>query len=170
MDDCDLAMIQNIGACKTPFVISAKDGDTKLTLLQAIRQKENGEPVIMVDSDFGDSLKVIDFKPEFMADKFQMMREDERDKLLNKLGIMSANTDKRERVQVGEVNATLAQCTDYLYLLIDTFNRQMQDYGLDFKMIPNSSTNELYAKDFEENEETEETTDIKEGEENGIDY
>ena len=45
----------------------------------------------------------------------------------------------------------------------------MQDYGLDFKMIPNSSTNELYAKDFEENEETEETTDIKEGEENGID-
>ena len=168
MDECDLAIGQNIGACKTPFVISVKDGDTKLTLLQAIRQKENGEPVIMVDSDFGDSLKVIDFKPEFMADKFQMMREDERDKLLNKLGIMSANTDKRERVQVGEVNATLAQCTDYLYLLIDTFNRQMQDYGLDFKMIPNSSTNELYAKDFEENEETEETTDIKEGEENGI--
>ena len=81
---------------------------------------------------------------------------------------MSANTDKRERVQVGEVNATLAQCTDYLYLLIDTFNRQMQDYGLDLKMDTNSSKNELYAKDFEENEETEETTDIKEGEENGI--
>ncbi len=155
MDNCDLAIGQNIDACKTPFVISVKDKDMRLSLMQALQQKEKGKPAIMVDENFGDSVKVIEFNAEFIADKFLEMREEERDKLLNKLGIMSANTDKRERVQVGEVNSTLAQCTDYLYLLIDTFNRQMKDYGLDFEMTANNATSELYYDDFgDENKET----------------
>lgn len=159
MDNCDLAIGQNIDACKTPFVVSAKDKDTRLSLLQALQQKESGKPAIMLDENLGDGIKVIEFKADFIADKFLDMREAERDKLLNKLGIMSANTDKRERVQVGEVNATLAQCTDYLYMLIDTFNRQMKDYGLDFEMTANNATTELYYTDGDsENIETESTS------------
>lgn len=165
MDNTDLAIAQNIDACKTPFVVSVKDKDLRLSLMHAIQQKEVGKPAIMVDETFGDGIKVVNFNAEFIADKFMMLREEERNKLLNKLGIMSANTDKRERVQVGEVNSTLAQCTDYLYLLIDTFNRQMKDYGLNFEMTPNNATTELYFdNDIGENEETENITD--KGEEN----
>ena len=62
------------------------------------------------------------------------------------LGIDNANTDKKERVQVGEVNATINQCSDYIYMLIDAFNKQMQDYDLPFKMSFNGSMEELYEE------------------------
>ena len=81
----------------------------------------------------------------------------ERDKLLNKLGIMSANINKRERVQVGEVNATVGQCSDYIYMLVDCFNKQMDTYGLPFKMELNGSLEELYTGGPEEEE-----TEVKE--------
>lgn len=71
---------------------------------------------------------------------------------MNKLGIMSANIDKKERVQVGEVNATIGQCEDYIYLLIDTFNKQMVTYNIPYKMSFNGSMEELYINNENENE------------------
>jgi hypothetical protein len=75
-----------------------------------------------------------------------------RDRLLNKLGIMSANINKRERVQVGEVNATVGQCVDYIYLWIDTFNAQMKDYGLPYRMELNGALEELYTEGEQNND------------------
>ena len=66
---------------------------------------------------------------------------------------MSANINKRERVQVGEVNATVGQCEDYIYLMIDTFNKQMDTYGLPFKMRLNGSLESLYDNSPDEQEE-----------------
>ena len=77
--------------------------------------------------------------------KIYILKGEFKNELLTKLGIMNANTDKRERVQVGEVNATLGQCLDYLYLLIDTFNKQCETYEIPYKMIINSSIEELYV-------------------------
>ena len=94
-------------------------------------------------------MKGVQTETPYMVDKFVTYRDQERDRLLNKLGIMSANINKRERVQVGEVNATVGQCMDYIYLLIDTFNKQMETYGLPFEMVLNESLEELYG-----NEET----------------
>ena len=50
-------------------------------------------------------------------------------------------------MQVGEVNATVGQCEDYIYLMIDTFNAQMETYGLSFKMKLNGSLEELYNEE-----------------------
>ena len=69
---------------------------------------------------------------------------------------MSANIDKKERVQVGEVNTTINQATDYIYLLIDTFNKQCESYDLPFKMSCNGSIEELYLKDIDENKTSQE--------------
>ena len=101
-----------------------------------------------------------------MVDKFATYRDQERDRLLNKLGIMSANINKRERVQVGEVNATVGQCMDYIYLLIDTFNKQMETYGLPFEMVLNESLEELYGNEETpaESENKGENEQIEEGE------
>lgn len=162
MVNCDVAVRQNIDACKTPFVVVCKDKDTMLSLEHAIEAKQTGKPVIVVSEDIGEALKSIDISVEFLADKFIEIRDVERDKLLNKLGIMSANINKRERVQVGEVNATVGQCSDYIYLLIDTFNSQMKTYGLPFSMEINGSLEELYEEG--EAEEAEEI--VEEGEAN----
>ena len=144
---CDKAIRQNLKACQTPYIVVVKDEDTRLSVLQAIQQKEEGDPVVIVSADISEGLKGVQTETPYMVDKFATYRDQERDRLLNKLGIMSANINKRERVQVGEVNATVGQCMDYIYLLIDTFNKQMETYGLPFEMVLNESLEELYGKE-----------------------
>ena len=160
IDVCDNAIIQNIKACQTPYIVVAKDKDTLLSVQQAIDQKQSGAPVLVVSPDLGDALKSVDVAVDYVADKFIEAREEERNHLFNKLGIMSANVDKKERVQVGEVNATVGQCEDYLYLWIDTFNKQMTTYGLPFSMTINASLEELY-----DNDDSDDTADEKGAEE-----
>lgn len=150
--NCDIAIKQNLDACKTPFVAVAKTKDIQLSLEHAIEDKEDGKPVIIVDDNLADALKGVSFETQYIVDKLTEYQSHERDLLLNKLGIMSANVDKRERVQVGEVNATLGQCIDYIYLMIDTFNKQCETYGIDKEMRLNGAIEELYT-DVDESEE-----------------
>ena len=150
MENCDVAINQNIDACKTPYIVVCEDEDLQLSIEHAIEQKETGKPVIVVSKNLGEALKSININVDYIADKILTLRDIERDKLLNKIGIMSANINKRERVQVGEVNATVGQCEDYIYMLIDTFNKQMETYGLPFKMKLNGSLEELYNDNVDE--------------------
>ena len=144
MANCNRAIAQNVDATKMPFIAIMKNKDLQLSLETALSQKQDGKPVIIVSEDLGDALKGVKVETEYVADRLLMLRDAERDRLLNRLGIMSANINKRERVQVGEVNATVGQCVDYIYLWIDTFNKQMQTYGLPFSMRLNASLEELY--------------------------
>lgn len=145
MRECDLSIMQNLKACRTPFFAVVKDDNTKLSVLQAVEQKEVGKPAVVVSADIVDGIRGVDMNTPYIVDKIEQYRTIIRDRLLNKLGIMSANINKRERVQVGEVNATVGQCVDYIYMWIDTFNKQMKDYGLPFKMTLNGALEELYG-------------------------
>ena len=159
MTNCDIAMRQNLEACKTPYIVVCKNEDLRLSFEQAIQQKQNGQAVVVVSEELGDGLKAIDIGVEYLVNDFRESRDKERDTLLNKLGIMTANTDKRERVQSAEVNASLGQATDYIYLLIDTFNKQCDTYGLDFEMKLNGSLEEIYLND-EGNEDEDKVKDV----------
>lgn len=148
---CDNAIFQNIEAIKTPYIVAVDNPDTRLSIEQAIEQKQDGKPIVIVSKNIANDLKSINIGVEYVADKIETIKGQYRDRLLNKLGIMSANIDKKERVQVGEVNTTINQATDYIYLLIDTFNKQCESYDLPFKMSCNGSIEELYLKDIDEN-------------------
>ena len=145
--ECDISIRQNLKATRTPFVAVVKDENTRLSLLLAIEQKEEGKPAVVTSTDIAEGLKGIAFDTPYIVDKVEQYRTIIRDRLLNKLGIMSANINKRERVQVGEVNATVGQCVDYIYLWIDTFNAQMEQYGLPHRMSLNGALEELYTED-----------------------
>ena len=80
---------------------------------------------------------------------------------------MSANIDKKERVQVGEVNATTGQCVDYIYMIIDTFNKYCNYYNLPFKMSLNGSLEELYENPTEEKDNDEDYTEKEDEEDAG---
>lgn len=151
---CDVSILQNINATKTPFIIVSKNKDMQLSIEHAIEQQQQGKPVIVVSEELGDELKSVNVAVEYIADRVLTIRDAERDRLLNKLGIMSANINKRERVQVGEVNATVGQCEDYIYLMIDTFNKQMETYELPFKMRLNGSLEALYDNTPDEQQTT----------------
>lgn len=150
MTNCDVAMRQNLEACKTPYIVVCKNEDLRLSFEQALQQKILGQACIVVSEDLGDGLKAVDIGVNYLVDKFSEARDTERDTLLTKLGILTANTDKKERVQSAEVNASLGQASDYIYLLIDNFNKQCETYGLPFKMIFNGSMEEIYLNDGED--------------------
>lgn len=151
MAECDISINQNLKAIRTPFVAIVKDENTRLSLLSAIEQKEEGKPAVVTSADIAEGLKGVAFETPFIVDKVEQYRSIIRDRLLNKIGIMSANINKRERVQVGEVNATVGQCVDYIYLWIDNFNAQMEEYGLPYRMELNGALEELYTEgDIEE--------------------
>ena len=147
MINCEMAMKQNLEACKTPYIVVCKNENLRLSFETAIQQKQTGQAVIVVNEDLGDGLKAIDIGVTYLVDRFAEARDTERDTLLTKLGILTANIDKKERVQSAEVNATLGQASDYIYMLIDNFNKQCDSYGLPYKMVFNGSMEEIYLND-----------------------
>ena len=150
MTNCDVAMRQNLEACKTPYIVVCKNEDLRLSFEQALQQKILGQACIVVSEDLGDGLKAVDIGVNYLVDKFCEARDTERDTLLTKIGILTANTDKKERVQSAEVNASLGQASDYIYLLIDNFNKQCETYGIPCKMVFNGSMEEIYLNDGED--------------------
>ena len=147
MINCEMAMKQNLEACKTPYIVVCKNENLRLSFETAIQQKQTGQAVIVVNEDLGDGLKAIDIGVTYLVDRFAEARDTERDALLTKLCILTANTDKKERVQSAEVNASLGQASDYIYMLIDNFNKQCDSYGLPYKMVFNGSMEEIYLND-----------------------
>lgn len=152
--ETDKAIRQNRRACQTPYFLICSDPETRLSLEHAIQQQQDGTPVVIVDEKIAGDIKGIATVTPFLVDKFLQYRDAVRDRLFNKLGIMSANINKKERVQVGEVNATVGQCLDYIYMLVDNLNRQFESYGLPYRMETNGSTEELYT-DMDDEKEAE---------------
>ena len=144
MENCDMAMRQNLEACKTPYAVVCKNKELSLSFEQAFEQKRNGQACVVVSEDLGDGLKAINITAQYLVDDFMKVRNHERDTLLTKLGILTANTDKAERVQGAEVYASVGEASDYVYLLIDTFNKQCEVYGMPYKMLFNGSLEEIY--------------------------
>ena len=145
MAQCDTSIMQNLKANRIPFYFIVDNDDTRLSIEEAVLQAQDGKPVIVAKKLIGDAIKGIPTNPQWIVDKIVTYRNEERDLLFNKLGIMTANINKRERVQVGEVNATIGQCVDYIYLIIDTFNKQMESYGLPYKMRINNALEDYYG-------------------------
>lgn len=147
MVNCEMAMTQNLEACKTPYIVVCKNENLRLSFETALQQKQTGQAVVVVSEELGDGLKAVDIGVTYLVDRFAEARDTERDTLLTKLGILTANIDKKERVQSAEVNATLGQASDYIYMLIDNFNKQCDSYGLPYKMVFNGSMEEIYLND-----------------------
>lgn len=145
MYECDLAAVQNLKGSKAPVIIVCRDEDLQLSIQQAIQQQQQGYPVVVVSPDIAENIKTVDMASNLILDQITIYRDHERDELLNKIGTMTANINKRERVQVGEVDATIGKVVDYSYSIIDTWNKQMETYGLPFKMEFNGSMEDLYA-------------------------
>lgn len=151
MDECNISIRQNLKANRSPFWFIVNDEDMRLSVQQAQEQAQDGKPAVVITKNMIESIKGVATNTNWLVDKIAEYRNSERDLLFNKLGIMTANVGKRERVQVGEVNAIVGQCVDYIYLIIDTFNAQMESYGLPFEMNLNNALEEYYGKVEDEN-------------------
>ena len=65
MTNCDVAMVQNLNACKKPFIVVCKDENLRLSFEQAIQQQQEGQAVVMVSQELGDGLKAININTPY---------------------------------------------------------------------------------------------------------
>lgn len=95
----------NIEAQKIPTVVKCTDKQ-KLSFKQAIKQKQDNEPVIYADKGMDTSeISVLNTNAPIVFDKLQTQKTNILNECLTFLGINNANTDKRERLVTNEVDA-----------------------------------------------------------------
>ena len=99
----------NIIAQKTPVIVKCSD-KKKLSLKQAITQRNDNEPVIYADKNLDlNDIEVLDLKPPVVFDKLQIQKHAVWNEVMTFLGINNANMDKRERLVDDEVQANNEQ-------------------------------------------------------------
>ena len=95
----------NIEGQKMPIIIKCTDKQ-KLSLKQAIKQKQDNEPVIYADKSLNtEDIDVLKTDTPIVFDKLQQQKNNILNECLTFLGINNANTDKRERLVTNEVDA-----------------------------------------------------------------
>jgi len=95
----------NIEGQKMPIIIKCTDKQ-KLSLKQAIKQKQDNEPVIYGDKNLNtEDINVLKTDTPIVFDKLQTQKTNVLNECLTFLGINNANTDKRERLVTNEVDS-----------------------------------------------------------------
>ena len=150
--DCRVSIKQNINAVKTPSFWVVEDEDTILSIEQMAQQTSDGKPAVIVKRNVAETLSSMKNETPFIADKIHQEYREILNEVLSRLGILTANTSKRERVQSAEVNAGLGQSIDSIYTIIDFWNKQIENYGLPYKMEFNGVSETLYTGEEPESE------------------
>ena len=164
LTECELAIISNVNAQKTPILI---EGDFKQTqtLKNLYMQYSGGVPVIFGNKwqNLQNSLNVLKTDAPFIADKLCDYKHDVINDFLTFLGVNSSNTDKRERLITDEVDANNDLVSLYLNAFLKTRQKACEEinkkYGLNLSIEVNKEAvkeflNELYP--ILDNEETQE--------------
>lgn len=144
--DCDVGIMQNIRAVRTPAFWVTDNSDFILSVKSAVQDTENGNTNVILEKNLSSVLSSMKNETPFIADKIQEQKKIIRNEFLTRIGILTANSSKRERVQTMEIEAGVGEAVDLIYTVIDYWNKQMKQYGLEkYKMTFNGTTETYYA-------------------------
>lgn len=148
----DMAILQNLEAVKTMTVVQGGTDSQILSLINKAESRRIGATLFFENKNAlaGTQFTVSNTGAQYLIDKLQEARQKELNELYATIGTATSNTDKRERVQGLEVNASMSYAHDSLYLSIDTFNYDAKYGGLDIRMKPNTSLVDIWRKENEE--------------------
>lgn len=101
----------NINANKTPVIISVRNENQRLTLMNAYAKFEGNTPVIFVLDDMGleEDVKSIDTGAEWKVNDAMKYRQQIWDDAMLFLGIQNVYNDKKERLVVAEATGANQQ-------------------------------------------------------------
>lgn len=111
--NCDAAIDINLFNSRLPYIFQAKDQQTADSFKAMYDEIAQGNPAVYVDENLGKLLQnesgsnitVFKGKDNFIADVVQNEKANIVNEFLTTIGINTANTTKRERQIVDEVNA-----------------------------------------------------------------
>lgn len=156
-----VAMIQNIKASQRAKLLSCDTKEESKSLERALEKIDRGETAVVFRTGMQQAFQAEEIRIEYLADRYSQIAKELRDEVLTRVGILSANTNKRERVQSAEVYASVGEAYDSIKVLIDTFNRDAEKYGIGARMVINAAIQDLYLNEdniagIKENEKDEE--------------
>lgn len=104
--DTERTIDTNLNAQKTPILIEG-DANTTLTLKNVYAQYSGNTPVIYGNKKYNinNKLNVLKTDAPYLIDKLEVHKHNVIDDILTILGIDNANTDKKERLIVDEVES-----------------------------------------------------------------
>lgn len=102
--DIDRTIDVNISAQKTPVLIEA-DSNTLLSLKNAYKQYEGNSPVIFGKKGIADNVKVLMTGAPLVAPALQQLKQTIWNDAMEALGIANHGADKKERVNILEIQA-----------------------------------------------------------------
>lgn len=152
----NLAFIQmskkaNLVACETAQVYQCGDKDTVIEMKSVFKKRSLGMPAIFQrKTGMEDNVKNIGNNVPFIADKLNEIYKQDKNEILSRLGILTSNSNKKERVQVGEITAQVGEIVDSIYTFIDTFNRDAERAGIPQRMELNAVVENYYGLENEQ--------------------
>lgn len=103
--EAERTMDVNMKAQKTPKILACDDSQ-RLTLKNIYEQYDGNQPIIIVDKSLNpDMLRSIDMTSPYICDDAMVYKHNVTNDFVSRLGMNNANTDKKERLIVGEVDA-----------------------------------------------------------------
>lgn len=151
--DIECSITQNLNAVKVMRIYECADQATLLSLQNTAKAVEIGAVNAFVTKNaLNQATNVLDTGADYLCDKFIALKSQIMNEVYTRLGIVTANTEKRERVQSMEVNASMVSAIDSIMVVIDTFNYDAEVAGLPIRMKLNSYTQDILNEESEENE------------------
>lgn len=146
--DIDSALAQNLDSIRTMTIAEVADEAQLLSLVNEYEARRVGATVVYKNKNASMPGNETSFRTQstgatYLVDKLAEYRNQVFNETLARIGTISANTDKRERVQGLEVMSAQGYAIDSLYVMTDTFNYDAELGGLDIRLIPNTSLQEI---------------------------
>ena len=137
----DMAIEQNIEACKFMTIAEVEDESQLLSTANEIEARAIGATIVYKNksASTGMTLNCQSTGATYLADKLLEARKEILNETLSTIGISVANTDKKERVQSMEVMASRGYALDCLNTMIDTVNYDCEQGGMTLRVKGNTS-------------------------------
>lgn len=141
-----MAIRANLIACQNTEVYECGNKATADEMKSVFQKRALGMPAIFSRKEgMADNTKNLGSKTEFIADRLTQLYVENKNRVKERLGILTANSEKRERVQSLEITASVGEIVDSIYTFIDTFNEDAKFYGISQRMRLNGTIEDLYA-------------------------
>lgn len=125
---CDNSISVNLRNSKVSFIGFVSSKQQAATMQKMYKDIDEGKPAVYVKKDdiTTDDILYNRVKESYIANDIQLLKQSIKNDFLTEVGLNNANTDKRERLVVDEVNANNTEIRANVQHWITTINEGLQ--------------------------------------------
>lgn len=155
---CDASINVSLMNSRVAHVFTTTDKSMSESLKVMYDKVTNGEPFVILNKgslEMAQDVAIFNnVKNTYIANDILVTKRTLINEFLTEIGIMNANTDKRERLNTDEVNAnngeTMALCSLWLDTLNKCFDRSNKLFNMNVKVKFNEKVIQQYQKQIKE--------------------